>query len=103
MDAVVFSTMYGCVLRNRKHPLFLDMVITHGHHDLQVVLDDLYQRVSRIIPDFQIVINYGQFMNYYKTRVQIKLRSVDQIQLFMDPQPFEEGEEFEIILDSSSH
>lgn len=99
---VVLNTNYGCLLKNPKNPLFLDMLILVGAHDLHPILDDLHEKVSDLVQDFQIVLNYGKFRNYYRSVIQIKLQNAADVEAFTAPRPFEEGDAFEVILDSTT-
>ena len=95
---VVLNTNYGCLLKNPKNPLFLDMLILVGAHDLHPILDDLHEKVSDVVQDFQIVLNYGNFRKYYRSVIQIKLQNAADVEAFTAPRPFEEGDAFEVIL-----
>lgn len=99
---VVLVTQHGCLLRNPKNPLFLDMVIIRGAHDIYAVLNALHDAVADVIDDFQIVLNYGNFTKYYRAAVQVKVARVEDLARFREPRAFEEGDDnFEIILNDS--
>lgn len=99
---VVLTTQHGCLLHNPKNPLFLDMVILRGAHDVYAVLDALHDAVADVIDDFQIVLNYGKFTKYYRAAVQVKVARVEDLAKFREPRAFDEGDDnFEIILNDS--
>jgi len=101
MVAVVLTTEHGCLVRNPKNPLFLDMIIFRNGHNLHPILDDLHDTLSDLIPDgsYQIILNYGNFRQYYKTIVQVKLKHVADLERLTEPRPFDPSAvEFEVIL-----
>jgi hypothetical protein len=104
MVSVVLNTEHGCLIRNPKNPLFLDMIIFRNGHDLHPILDDLHETLSEIVKDqsYQIILNYGNFRQYYKSIIQVKLKHVADLERFTEPRPFDPtAVEFEIIIDGS--
>jgi hypothetical protein len=99
---VVLATQHGCLVRNPKNPLYLDMIIIRGAHDMYSVLDALHDAVADVIEDFQMILNYGNFAKYYRSAVQVKLARVEDVDKFKEPRAFVEGDDnFEIILNDS--
>lgn len=101
MVAVVLTTEHGCLVKNPKNPLFLDMIIFRNGHDLHPILDDLHESLSELVQDYQIVLNYGNFRQYYKSIIQVKLKHVTDVERFTEPRPFDPSAvEFEVIVNA---
>jgi hypothetical protein len=102
MGTVLLNTAYGCLIRNSKNPLYLDMLILRNGHDLHPILDDLQESLSELIQDYQIILNYGDFRRYYKSIIQVKLKHVSDLERFTEPRPFDpSASEFEVIVHDS--
>jgi hypothetical protein len=98
--SVIMYTTFGCLLRNSKNPLFLDMIVMRGGHEFQAVLSDLKTNLDKYIKDYQIVLNYGDFVRFYNnTKVQVKLKNASDVHLFREPQPFDASEELEVYIE----
>jgi hypothetical protein len=95
----ILNTSHGCLIRNPKNPLFLDMIIFRNGHDLHPILDELHDALAELVQDYQIILNYGNFRQYYKTIIQVKLKNVADLERFMEPRPFDPlAVEFEVIV-----
>lgn len=98
---VVAYTSYGCLLRNNRNPLYLDVIVMKGGHDFSLILSDLFETLEKYIKDYQVIVNHGDFVKFYNnTLIQVKLKNASDIHFFKDPQPFG-GEEFEVVINAS--